>query len=150
MLSVERSLQILSVVSTCFPAPCLSSGGPARQILGVILWSLCLFCSPLTRLSRSHESELSLLLARSVCSRLRDNWLEREVEQLSDWRVVPLCDHCDHHLSSNQELSKHKKSKTLRDLPLHQSHESDHPLVCSVCLFKIARHLIQELPSFNN
>ena len=90
-MSEQRFLQILRVISTCFPAPCLSSGGSARQILGVISWSLCLFCSPLTRLSRSHESELSFLLPPcSVCLFK----ITRQLIAVGSWTIIWLksCD----------------------------------------------------------
>ena len=156
MLYEQCSWQILSVISTCFPTPCLSSGGPARQILGVILWSFDLFVC-FARRSHVWAALMSLSSPSSLLGLFVQDYAT------TDWRRGKmnnyLIEEPGHCVTTVTTICLHRKSwvntKRLRLCVICNSSSllsptSNHPLVCSVCLFKIARHLIQELPLSNN
>ena len=156
VLSEEGSLQILSVISTCFPAPCLSSWVVVVQPGRFWVWSRDLFVC----FARRSHVWAALMSLSSPCSLLG---LFVQDYATTDWRRGKmnnyLIEEPGHCVTTVTTICLHRKSwvntKSPRLCVICNSSSlmsltSDHPLVCSVCLFKIVRHLIQELPSSNN
>ena len=124
MLSEERSWQILSVVSTCFPAPCLSSWVVVVQPGRFWVWSPDLF---VCFARRSHVWAALMSLSSPCCSLLG---LFVQDYATTDWRgklnnyLIEQPGHC---VTTVTTICLHRKSWVSWVWP------ETTPLVWSVC-----------------